>query len=171
MALKIPQNQIITKYTDGGEYIITDTKIRYQGYYYEVNGKAYTGKEYNVSGSQSLTKITPETYNNIPTSYTSVSNVKIDNFIPPSYIFNLPNIDYRIVKRYFYTKKNTNPIIIKEINKDNFNQVSTNPLYNTLILSWNVVGGNDDALESADKVFPGIKLFLSGEEPLDSYIG
>ena len=47
----IPSNQIIHKYTMGNEYVNLSTGKLYQGYYYEFNGKKFTGKEFNPTAS------------------------------------------------------------------------------------------------------------------------
>jgi len=48
MALRIPKNQIITgKYTLGKEYVILSSYAPYQGYYYNLNGRTFAGKEFD----------------------------------------------------------------------------------------------------------------------------
>jgi hypothetical protein len=48
MNIKLPPNIIVTsKYTSGDEYMFESTYNKYQGYYYELNGKIYAGKVFD----------------------------------------------------------------------------------------------------------------------------
>ena len=48
MAIRIPKNIIVeSKYTIGGEFILLSLYQQYQGYYYEMNGKYFAGKEFD----------------------------------------------------------------------------------------------------------------------------
>ena len=49
MSIRIPQNQIVYKYTIGKEYMYTNTYREYQGHYYELNGRFFVGKEFNIN--------------------------------------------------------------------------------------------------------------------------
>jgi len=45
----VPSNLIVSKYTQGSEFIRADNYASYQGYYYELRGKTYIGKEFNIN--------------------------------------------------------------------------------------------------------------------------
>jgi hypothetical protein len=173
MSIKIPQNQVVTKYTSGREYVIEKTNAPYKGFYCEVNGKAYTGKEYissGVSGSLPLIKITSENYNKLLLNpktalYGILSGVKL-NSNP-----NIPSVNrledfspmkyYPESETYYYCKK-VNDNVIKEINKDTYNKINKDPLYITI----SIKPGFTD-MDKANKQMPGIKDFI--ERPsLDS---
>ena len=176
MSLKIPQNQIKYKYTSGGEYIIANSNIRYQGYYYEVNGKTYTGKEYNASGSTLLIKDTPD---NSPspflntTLYEFISNVKVNKNLPQYITYNPSQIESSnsssSITRYFIKK--VNDTLIKEINKTTFDKFNSDPLYQKVAINFTfpfVPNPDEDIphqsipqnLTEAEKTMPGITLFL-----------
>jgi hypothetical protein len=178
MALRIPKNQTITKYTSGGEYVIAKTGVRYQGYYCEVGGNIYTEKEYNPSSSLLLTTTTSENYNQLLSNpnasiYSAISNVKV----PPiqsiqSYTYNsnfsINNfvsegfITPTQITRYFIKKVNSKDI--KEVNQTIFNNFISTPLYiGTTVLFIITSPGNSGTpqnLYEAEKIIPGITEFL-----------
>ncbi len=171
MALRIPQNKIVkSKYTAGKEYMFETTYREYQGYYYELNGKLFAGKEFN-SNAPILIKINSDNVNKLLTNpqtyaYGRVSGIKINN-IPPSTIINKSNIF--ITKRYFYKKLNSNPILIREINKETFDYFQSNPLYQVISIDIPEGGffANQSSLEEANQKMPGIKDFLLSDFPPD----
>jgi hypothetical protein len=137
MALRIPQNKIKVKYTSGGEYVIANSNIRYQGYYHELNGKVYTGKEYNAFDSRPLTKITPELSSQLlfkPNTalYGAISNTKIPNSrvigLPLEASNRNPEANVNIVK--FYCQQ-LNTKIIKDIDETTYLSLQNNPLFIT----------------------------------------
>ena len=70
MGLRIPQNQIVAnKYTIGKEYMYKDTYREYQGYYYELNNKLFTGKEFNSNAPELI--LIPKN-NNVPSGFNSL---------------------------------------------------------------------------------------------------
>jgi hypothetical protein len=154
MALKIPQNQIIFKYTSGGEYVIAaNPTLRYQGYYYEVNGKAYTGKEYNVSGSVLLEKENNQ-FNN--TIYNNLLNTSLPNKTSLTSVPMGPlseNILETDINIDFYCKK-ININTIKKIDEDSYLKLQLDPLYLTAYVGY--YKGKNQSLVSADKIMPGL---------------
>ena len=56
MAVKLPLNQSVKyQYTMGGEYVLpSNTEIPYIGYYYELNGRAFAGKEFRYDAPEIL---------------------------------------------------------------------------------------------------------------------
>ena len=84
MSIRIPQNIIVeSKYTSGNEYIIIDTNIIYKGYYYEMNGKIFAGKEFDINAIE-LIKLLPKNINPFLLQvssyvYGKLSNIKLNN--------------------------------------------------------------------------------------------
>jgi hypothetical protein len=178
MALRIPNNQTITKYTSGGEYVIAKTGARYQGYYCEVGGNIYTEKEYNPSSSLLLTTTTSENYNQLLSKsstfiYSAISNIKVPPTQPiQSYTYNSNSFINNFVSegfitptqvtRYFIKKVNSKDI--KEVNQSTFNKFTSDPLYvGTTVLFIITSPGNSGTpqnLYEAEKIIPGITDFL-----------
>jgi hypothetical protein len=159
--IKIPQNQIVFKYTSGGEYIIENSNINYQGYYYEINGKAYTGQKFNASGSQPLTKSTPgtNTSNNIP----SIIKNNLPNQLKVTslpFAYNDHFISGPITLRYFIKK--INDILIKEVNKDDYQKSQTDPLYQIVEVKFSY-DMSYTYLSNLDKQMPGIKDYIEND--------
>jgi cell division protein FtsI/penicillin-binding protein 2 len=167
MGIRIPQNQIVkSKYTIGKEYMFELTHREYQGYYYELNNKMYAGKEFNTN-APILVKIIPENINTLLTKastyvYGRVSKTKLSQSKIVSSVFSPTEADYQksSTNRYFIKKLNSNPILIKEINEELYNQIQKDPLYISIIIKWNVTGDNTDVLKEAEKKIPGISIFL-----------
>lgn len=178
MGIRIPKNQIVqNKYTTGKEYMFIKTYREYQGYYYELNGKTYAGKEFNP-GAYELIKIQSNSVNNLLTNpstyiYGKVSGNKISTFKPQSHVFQNNNPNVRYVDRYFIQKININPILIKEVNEEIYKQSQSDPLYKSVTIRWDTIGDNIVALDKAEKQMPGIKEYLQHEEefttPGDSF--
>jgi hypothetical protein len=111
MSIRIPQNIIVeSKYTSGNEYIIIDTNIMYKGYYYEMNGKIFAGKEFDINAIE-LIKLLPKNINPFLLQvssyvYGKLSNVKLNNTLPISTIYQPTQEDYDrgYSIRYFYKK-------------------------------------------------------------------
>lgn len=175
--VRIPQNQIIkSKYTAGKEYIFEKTYREYTGYYYELNGKKYAGKEYNTNSPILIPMKSPNINKLLTTAatyvYGKISGIKLDS------INKIPSITFVPTEkeskegqtiRYFTSKINTNPILIKEINKEVYNQIQSNPLYKSVSIRFNIqpsVDGQSESffnqadLDQAEKDLPGIKAFL-----------
>jgi len=156
MGIRIPKNQTVeSKYTSGGEFMFASTQNEYKGYYYELNNKTYAGEKFD-SNNLEIIKIKSDKYNTLLGNaatyiYGVVSGIKLNNKKPIPYIYK-----YDSDKRYF--SYNTTNKIIKEINKDNFDSLQSNPLYVTVALSF-INGFNDNELNEAEKRIPGIKTF------------
>jgi hypothetical protein len=164
MAIKIPQNKIIVKYTSNGEYVIKDTNQRYKGYYYDLNGVTYAGKEYNAK-NPILIKITSENYNsflsNIQTAlYGLISNVSIPKTPKLQSTYSNPASESI---RYFIKNINVTPILIKEVTKDTFTSVKTNPIYQILEVNYKP-NLPEATLDELNKKMLGIKDFLLEEK-------
>jgi hypothetical protein len=158
--MRVPAN-IITenKYTIGKEYIDKKTHKLYQGYYYELNNKFFAGREFNNNAPE-LIKIKSDQVNNLLLQaatyvFGNLSRVKINDQKPPSFFFK-----YESNIRYFTAKVNTNPLIIKEINKETFDQIQNDSLYSSVLLSYDG-GFNDKELNDAESKIRGIKTFVN----------
>jgi hypothetical protein len=112
----------------------------YQGYYYEINNKVFAGKEFNINAPE-LVKIDSAIVDTLLTqastyTYGKLSKLKINTSnIQPFYF--IPTEEEKSTGealRYFASKKNQTPILIKEINKENYDLLKTNSLYNTVTI-------------------------------------
>jgi len=162
MSIRIPQNIIVeSKYTQGNEYIFISTYKKYQGYYYEINGKIFAGKEFNIYAPE-LMKISSNKINNLLTkaatyAYGMLSKQNINKSIEPiSYFYNNENSTNF---RYFISKTNVKPSIIKEINEDAFKEYKNNNLYNSIALSYPNKFIESEVIK-AESTIPGIKIYL-----------
>jgi len=161
MSLRIPSNQIVkSKYTIGKEYMFESTYREYQGYYYELNGKLFAGKEFNnnapVLVKINLNNINPLRTNPATLVYGIISGIKLDNTKINSYYFNVDTTNN--VFRYFIKKVNEN--IIKEINEDTFKQIQSNPIYLSVSLYYQS-SFNENDLNNADKKISGLKEYIN----------
>ena len=161
MGLRIPQNQVVqSKYTAGKEYMLESDYREYIGYYYELNGKTFAGKELNLNAPILLP--IPKNNNNPGINnlltraatflYGQLSGVKLNNNKPTSYVY-----QYNSEIRYFsYQTINK---LIKEVNEETFNTFKSNPLYKVISLSFKK-DFDPKELDDAEKTIPGIKEFL-----------
>lgn len=169
MGLRIPKNQIITgKYTAGKEYMFVSTYREYIGYYYELQGKLYAGKEFDIRApelilinSDQVNKllINPNTY-----IYGKVSGTKVIQTKIESTVFTPTEDDYAKGSkiRYFVKKINANPIIIKEVNQTNYNTIKADPLYQVLEANVKLYPTEND-LDILNKQMLGLKDYLKSE--------
>ena len=138
----VPGGSIVeNQYTLGSELSEKNTGKVYQGYYCIIGNKYYTGK----------------TYTNV-----SIELVKIiiQSTTTSSFNSNFPN--NRFGERYFAKKVNFNPVLIREINKESFTVLSSDPFYQTLSINGVEIFSGSKALDKADKQMPGLKTFLVG---------
>jgi hypothetical protein len=165
MAVKLPLNQSIkTQYTMGGEYVLPNNiEIPYIGYYYELNGRTFAGKEFKYDAPELLKntlKASNPLFQNPETlEYAKISNFKLATQSPPTIYVNTLKEDSL---RYFLKKTNTNNIIsIVEVSKETNDQYKNNPFYQSITLSFEYkTGFNNNELEMAEKTMVGIKEFL-----------
>lgn len=171
MEITAPKNIIVTgKYTLEGEYVLLPSQTPYQGYYYELNGKTFAGKEFNSNSPEIIkansNKFNPLLANPNTKDYIKASNTKLNNTDVKSIPFNPTPEDLAkpFITRYFAKKLNNTPITIKEISKDTFNELQSNTVYQTLQVQfrYDISDGN---LNELDKKMPGIKAYLSSDEP------
>jgi hypothetical protein len=160
--MKIPANIVVTsQYTEGGEYIIKSNYNNYQGYYYELSNKFYVGKEFKPEATE-LIKKQSLNVNMLLTSaatfaYGTLSNQNINpSPEPTSYYYNSTPTDFR----YFISKTTVKPAVIKEIDKNTFEQYKDNSIYASVALSY----PNkfiEAEVNKAESTIPGIKSYLS----------
>jgi hypothetical protein len=178
MALKIPSNQIKFNYTAGGEYIFKDTYRDYQGYYYETNGKAFAGKEFNQYAPElervQIKEGNNRRFNPLLANAATFIYGKISKIVLPS-----DKINSIINKKYsestnptvkFFAKKvNSNPILIKEIDKNEYDRLAKNPLYQVISIEYpeGDYFVNPSTLDKAELEMPGIRSFILYDSPLD----
>jgi hypothetical protein len=173
MALRIPKNQIVTgKYTTGEEYVILSSYAPYQGYYYNLNGRTFAGKEFNPKAPEIIRttsrKFNPLLNNPATATYAKISKIKLDNFIPVTKIY-IDDFALGAVDRYFVQKISAAPFLIKEVTKESYEKALSDPLYIAIMINWNKAGtyANIETLDIAEKTMPGIKIYLESED----YIG
>ena len=162
--MRVPANLIKTNYTAGKEYMYLSSYKEYQGYYYEMNNKFWVGKTYN-SNSKELVKIELKNINTLLAQastyvYGLVSGIKSSQLSSPRFI-SIPKVDLDIDtegdETYYAKKLNVNPTIIKQINKETFDELKQDPFYQVISLK-----PDRSNLDQADKQMPGLKSFLLG---------
>lgn len=171
--MKPPSNTVASgKYTIGDKFVLANSGADYQGYYYEFQGKLFAGREFNIFAPQIIKKV--ETIENEDFEEgenenfrTRLFSSKTNKFpsIPlhKDEFFGLDPINsspYNDSFRFFAKKNGTNPILIKEISRETFKSLQSNPLYQTLSISKNNINPTD--LDRANKIMVGIKDFLLG---------
>jgi hypothetical protein len=157
--MKVPKNIIQTsKYTSGNEFVEEQSNKPYQGYYYELNGSLYTGKEYSIDAIKIIKKQDQnQLYNSSNTAlFSFISGITSQQLsVPP---INSVSINTTST-RFFAQKINVNPIIIKEVDEKSYVSLQGTPLYKTTFIgSYNGVNQNVDQAETQ---MPGLKTFLS----------
>jgi len=163
MPLKIPQNQIIeSKYTIGKEYMFVSTQNEYQGYYYELNGKLFAGKEFNPNNPE-IIKIQSSRFNKLLSNLSTYTYGKLSGVNISSNIVNsLPKSDNpnasSIETKFYCSKINVSPTIIKEISEDNYKTIQNDPIYKTTYVG--IYNNKVQSIDDADKQIPGLKTFL-----------
>jgi hypothetical protein len=169
--MRIPSNIIKTNlYTIGGEFLNKNTYEEYQGYYYEVSGRFYTGKEYNVNSIELLKKdslkVNPLLSNPKTAVYGKLTKVNVQQSKPISIPFN-PTLNdfqqgYQI--RYFVKKINVYPIFIREVSQTDFFKLTNDPLYQVLEVKYDF-DINDQQILALDRQMPGLGAYIQGYIP------
>ena len=178
MAFKVPSNQIVYNYTSGGEYIFKTTQKEYQGYYYENSGKTFAGKEFNVYAPElekiqiknsKNEKINPLLSSAATFIYGKISKIKNLPSDKIQSIVTKKGKSTTPITRYFAKKINSNPILIKEINKEEYDNLVKNPLYQVVSIFYPKGDYVTDPsiLDEAELKMPGIKSFLLYTSSLD----
>lgn len=177
--MRIPQNKILSNQTtSGGEYMFKDTQQEYQGQYYIIGNQYFTGTNFSTEQKE-LVKIITKNINPLkaqsPTfSFGQVNNnqslINLLNTVKPqntSFKTTSNDVSQGFVIRYFCKQLNISPILIKEIDKDTYNSLLNNSLYqvvsiNYYLLTHDTTGGNfkPDDLIKANSIMPGLMAFL-----------
>ena len=170
MSVRIPKNQILIKYTTGGEYLLVSNYKDYQGYYYELNNRYFAGKEFNVNAPEIIKKSSDRVngliVNPLTSTYGKLTKTSITNNNITSIPFS-PSADdlaKPFIPRYFIKKTQQNPPIIKEVDYNTFTKVKTDPLYQTIKVNFSY-GLTDEDLNKLDIKMSGIGAYLASEEP------
>jgi hypothetical protein len=163
MALKLPKNIILTsKYTQGKEYMFVETYKEYQGYYYELNGKLFAGKEFDAYAPE-LIKLSSNKVNPLLTRLSTYvygalsknTNISLSTVFNSLSVDNNPFIDQSGEETYYTRKINETPYSIKQISKDTYDSIQRNPIYQTVILKPDYSN-----IDQAEQQIPGLKAFL-----------
>jgi hypothetical protein len=166
--MRVPKNIIQTgKYTSGNEFVEEKTNKPYQGYYYELNGSLYTGREYSMDNIKIIKKEDQnQLYNSSNTAlFSLVSGITSQQLSVPSInSINVNNLSDEGLRSYpstrFYTQKiNVNPIIIKEVDEKSYISVQGSPLFKTTFIG--TYNNTNQTIDQAEKQMPGLKTFLS----------
>lgn len=162
--MRVPSNIIIKgKYTAGDEFVDPNTNESYQGYYYQINESFFKGKIFSINASKIIRKQDSNKLLDNPKTktYSQISGVTSQQLETPQYAHLPINSDIRNIPnnfiKYFVKQLNVYPILIREVDKIAFQELSNNPLYQTLA----VEAYNLTELDALDKQMPGLKTFLS----------
>ena len=166
MALRIPKNLIVTsKYTSGGEYMFKSTQKEYKGYYYELNGKVYAGREFKTDSNELLkidiNNINPFLSRASTSTYGFLSNVNINSGTVNSlFIINSDETFYDGEEDlFFFCKKiNETPIKINRISEETYVSLQKNPIYQTTFIGK--YAGITQTSDQAYQQMPGLEAFL-----------
>jgi hypothetical protein len=156
--VKVPANIIETKYTSGNEFVFTFNYKYYQGYYYEINGKTFVGREFDANAPE-LIKADSKEINSLLTNaktlvYGSLSKIKLNNINVKGVV---PK-DTDLVA--FYCKKiNVDPILIKQISEQTYYTLKNDPLY--IVTYIGDYKGIDQDISDASKQIPELVDWLA----------
>ena len=166
--MRLPKSQLTeNQYTSGNEFIDTSNNKVYSGYYFTASGRYFIGKTFDLKAIE-LKRITPTEVNtlniinnlpfNLPSSTTSklAASVSSDTAVVTS----IPPDSGTGRFRYFSKQTNIVPTIIKEVSQSTFDNIKSNPLYQTLAISTNGIYIDSPILGEAEKTFSGLKAFL-----------
>jgi hypothetical protein len=156
--MRVPSNQISVNYTTGNEYVDVKTNTFYQGYYYELNGKKYAGDSFNPKALEIIKqKEANQLFNNNATlTYSALSGVTSQSLKIPK-ISSLQAATRTSGIRFFARNlQYTGAILIKEIDQATYVSLQNNAFYQTTYI------GGDQGLDTAEKIMPGLNLFLNG---------
>jgi hypothetical protein len=167
MALRIPKNLIVTsKYTSGGEYMFKSTQKEYKGYYYELNGKIFAGKEFNTYANEllkiNIDNINPFLSRASTSTYGFLSNININTNLEKLnslFIINSDESFYEPEVPFFFCKKiNETPIKINRISEETYISLQKNIFYQTTFIGN--FKGITQTSEQAYQQMPGLEAFF-----------
>jgi hypothetical protein len=163
--MRIPNNIIVkNQYTIGNEFVDPTTNISYQGYYYELNGSFFQGKEFNPSSPKLIRKANENTLLNNPltATFSKVSGITSQQLQPPL-ITSTPlgiSIDREVL--FFVKQLNIDPPLIKRIDEETYRSLkaSSPPLYQVIFIG--TFENRTLSTEEANQQMSGLKDYLSG---------
>ena len=164
--MKIPSNLIQTgKYTSGGEYVEAVSNKPYQGYYYELSGVFYAGKEYNKNAPKLIkAQEANQLYNNnLDTAIFSINSGITSQQLQSPPFYNLPvsDLTYRNTAiRFFAKKTNNTPILIREINENAYTSLKNDFIHQTIYIG--TYQGITLTSEQTYSQMIGLKEFVEG---------
>ena len=121
--MRIPSNIIQTgKYTSGNEFVEEKTNKPYQGYYYELNGSLYTGKEYNGNAIKIIKiKESNSLFNNLKTilfsAISGISSQSLSSVIIKGNPTDNDGIPHGVTLSFYSKQLNFTPILIKSVDE------------------------------------------------------
>lgn len=164
--MRVPKNIVSESlYTSGNEFVDVKTNAPYQGYYYELNGKFFTGKSFD-SKSLEIIKIKESNslFNNIATAAFSALSGITSQALMSAVVKGNPTTNEGLGHSddiSFYSKQlNANPILIKSIDENTFLSLQGNSIYQTIFIGD--YKGNIITADQAYSQMPGLKAFLEG---------
>jgi hypothetical protein len=163
--MKIPNNIIVkNQYTIGNEFVDPTTNISYQGYYYELNGSFFQGKEFNPSSPKLIRKANENTLLNNPltATFSKVSGITSQQLQPPFIISTPLRISSNYESNFFVKQLNIDPPLIKRIDEKTYKSLkaSSPPLYQVIFIG--TYNNQTLTLEEANQQMSGLKDYLFG---------
>jgi hypothetical protein len=162
----IPKSSIIFKKANVGELIYSINNAPFSGSYYEYANKKYAGDQYNVNAPELTTPVqSNQLLNSFPSNVFSlisgITSQQLQKFSQPVVGINAgiaKHADDTNVVRFYCTKTNEVPYIIKQIDESTYLSLSVNPFYKTTYTgTYNEKYQSED---EAEKQIPGLKVFL-----------
>jgi hypothetical protein len=170
----IPSNLISVKYTQGNEFLRADNYNGYQGYYYELRGKTYIGKEYSPFSIELLrvgsNQVNPLLTNSSTSTYGAISgqNIQSVNIMSIPFVATTEDMRKGYAMRYFVKK--VNEPLIKETNQTTYNQVKNNSLYQSAEIKYDLTLSFREYSKYEQQI-PGISNFIFNQEATISSLG
>jgi len=163
--MRVPKNIISESlYTQGNEFVDAKTNASYQGYYYELNGKFYTGKSFDAKASEIVKiKKANSLFNNLSTALFSAISGITSQAIASSVVKGNPTTSglSHGSNLTFYSKQlNVNPILIKSIDENTFLSLQKDSIYQIIYIGD--YKGNIITADQAYAQMSGLKEFLEG---------
>ena len=164
--MRIPSNIIQTgKYTSGGEFVEKLTNKPYQGYYYELNGSLYTGKEYNGNAIKIIKiKESNSLFNNLKTilfsAISGISSQSLSSVIIKGNPTTNDGIPHGVTLSFYSKQLNFTPILIKSVDENTYISLQRNAIYQTIYIGN--YKGNIITEDQAYSQMVGLKTFLEG---------
>lgn len=179
MAIVPPSNLLNIKYASeeisGANILVlaSDLTTPYVGYYYEIGGRTFAGKEYNSFAPELVRKPdTPSSNKNVlftsgPSTeeYSKLSGIVITSTplktIP--FTINKQDIKNKYKIRYFVKKLYDPNIIIREVNEESYKLLSKDLFHQLLKLKFTLYPAPTD-YDYYDTLMPGLKTYLQNEK-------